>query len=158
MFLYRLNLNSKNFPSFKLYFKEYFPYKKINSIVKSNIMYALYIFSVISCLRLKKIVTSRFVILLHITRCDKRPTSLPVLIEGRHVLRIDATVAKNLALLLSDLTTRNQTIIFWNWCEDARQTLISYDSSFETYCKSSGSIARIFAGKFSNKIFALFSY
>ncbi|XP_018357911.1 PREDICTED: sodium-independent sulfate anion transporter-like isoform X4 [Trachymyrmex cornetzi] len=76
--------------------------------------------------------------------CDKRPISLPVVIEGRHVLRIDATVAKNLALLLSDLITRNQKIIFWNWCEDAKQTLISYDSSFETYCKSSGSIARIF--------------
>ncbi|XP_011052627.1 PREDICTED: sodium-independent sulfate anion transporter-like isoform X3 [Acromyrmex echinatior] len=77
--------------------------------------------------------------------CDKRPTSLPVIIEGRHVLRIDTTVAKNLALLLSDLITRNQKIIFWNWCEDARQTLISYDSSFETYCKLSGSIAQIFA-------------
>ncbi|KAG5305619.1 S2611 protein, partial [Acromyrmex insinuator] len=83
--------------------------------------------------------------------CDKRPTSLPVIIEGRHVLRIDTTVAKNLALLLSDLITRNQKIIFWNWCEDARQTLISYDSSFETYCKLSGSIAQIFAGKFSRK-------
>ncbi|XP_018407693.1 PREDICTED: sodium-independent sulfate anion transporter-like [Cyphomyrmex costatus] len=77
--------------------------------------------------------------------CDKKePTRLPVIVEGRHVLRIDATVAKNLALLLSDLTVRNQKIIFWNWCEDARQTLINYDSSFETYCRSSDSITRIF--------------
>ncbi|XP_071555391.1 sodium-independent sulfate anion transporter isoform X1 [Temnothorax nylanderi] len=78
--------------------------------------------------------------------CDKRPASLPVVVEGRHVLRIDATVAKNLALLLSDLATRDQKIIFWNWCEDARRTLISYDPSLANYCKSSGSIAQIFSG------------
>jgi len=71
---------------------------------------------------------------------DFRPTSLPVVVEGRHVLRIDTTVAKNLALLLSDLTARDQPIIFWNWCEDAKQTLISYDPSLATYCRSSGSI------------------
>lgn len=82
-----------------------------------------------------------------LSRCDKRPTSLPVVVEGRHVLRIDATVAKNLALLLSDLAARDQKIIFWNWCEDARQTLISYDPSLMDYCKSSGSIEQIFSGK-----------
>ncbi|XP_012526605.1 sodium-independent sulfate anion transporter [Monomorium pharaonis] len=77
--------------------------------------------------------------------CDKRPTSLPVVMEGRHVLRIDATVAKNLALLLSDLAARDQKIIFWNWCENARRTLISYDPSLTTYCRSSGSIEQIFS-------------
>ncbi|XP_011873496.1 PREDICTED: sodium-independent sulfate anion transporter-like isoform X3 [Vollenhovia emeryi] len=79
--------------------------------------------------------------------CDKSPASLPVVVEGRHVLRIDATVAKNLALLLSDLAARDQKIIFWNWCEDARRTLISYDPSLATYCRSCGSIAQIFSGE-----------
>ncbi|XP_050455739.1 sodium-independent sulfate anion transporter-like isoform X3 [Cataglyphis hispanica] len=77
--------------------------------------------------------------------CDKRLRNLPVIVEGRHVLRIDATVAKNLALLVSDLAARDQKLIFWNWCEDAKQTLICYDPSLATYCKSSGSIMRIFS-------------
>lgn len=93
-----------------------------------------------------------------VSRCDKRPANLPVVVEGRHVLRIDATVAKNLALLLSDLAARDQKIIFWNWCEDARQTLISYDPSLATYCRSSGSIAQIFSGKFSVSRFVAFSH
>ncbi|KAH0956012.1 hypothetical protein HN011_009689 [Eciton burchellii] len=79
--------------------------------------------------------------------CDKGPRKLSVVVEGRHVLRIDATVAKNLALLLSDLAARDQKLIFWNWCEDARRTLISYEPSLATYCKSSGSIAQIFSGE-----------
>ncbi|KAL6261737.1 hypothetical protein P5V15_006826 [Pogonomyrmex californicus] len=77
--------------------------------------------------------------------CDKRPTSLPVIVEGRHVLRIDATVAKNLALLLSDLAARDQKLIFWNWSEDARRTLISYDPLLATYCRSCASITQIFS-------------
>ncbi|XP_020291043.1 sodium-independent sulfate anion transporter-like isoform X1 [Pseudomyrmex gracilis] len=79
--------------------------------------------------------------------CDKKPGKLPVVIEGRHVLRIDATVAKNLALLLSDLALRDQKLIFWNWCEDARRTLISYDPSLAIYCRSSGSLVQIFSGE-----------
>jgi len=69
------------------------------------------------------------------------------MVEGRHVLRIDATVAKNLAMLLSDLAARDQKLIFWNWCEDARRTLISYEPSLATYCKSSDSITQLFSGK-----------
>lgn len=79
-------------------------------------------------------------------RCDKRLGNLPVIVEGRHVLRIDATVAKNLALLASDLATRDQKLIFWNWCENAKQTLICYDPSLEARCRSSGSITQIFSG------------
>ncbi|KAL0122519.1 hypothetical protein PUN28_007316 [Cardiocondyla obscurior] len=86
--------------------------------------------------------------------CDKRPANIPVVIEGRHVLRIDATVAKNMALLLSDLATRDQMVIFWNWCEDARRTLISYNSSLATYCRSSGSIAQIFSGDHREIVFS----
>ncbi|XP_014470113.1 PREDICTED: sodium-independent sulfate anion transporter-like isoform X2 [Dinoponera quadriceps] len=78
--------------------------------------------------------------------CDKRPGNLPVVVEGRHVLRIDATVAKNLTLLLTDLAARDQKLVFWNWCEDARRTLICYEPSLATYCRSSGSIAQLFSG------------
>ena len=77
-------------------------------------------------------------------RCDGR--TIPVVVEGRHVLRIDATVAKNLALLLTDLEARDQKLVFWNWCEEARRTLISYDASLTTSFRSSGSIAQIFSG------------
>ncbi|EZA56466.1 Sodium-independent sulfate anion transporter [Ooceraea biroi] len=90
--------------------------------------------------------------------CDTRSRNLPVVLEGRHVLRIDATVAKNLALLLSDLAARDQKLIFWNWCEDAKQTLTSYEPSLATYCRSSGSIAQIFSGKISLFRFLIFFY
>lgn len=80
-------------------------------------------------------------------RCDGRAETIPVIVEGRHVLRIDATVAKNLALLLADLEARDQKLVFWNWCEDARRTLISYDPSLTMSFRTSGSIAQIFSGR-----------
>ncbi|XP_076763779.1 sodium-independent sulfate anion transporter isoform X2 [Xylocopa sonorina] len=77
--------------------------------------------------------------------CDRRTGTIPVVVEGRHVLRIDATVAKNLALLLADLEARDQKLVFWNWCEEARRTLISYDASLAMSFRTSGSIAQIFS-------------
>lgn len=68
-----------------------------------------------------------------------------MVVEGRHVLRIDATVAKNLSLLLADLEARDQRLVFWNWCEEVKRTLISYDASLHTSFKSSGSIGQIFS-------------
>ncbi|XP_017790325.1 PREDICTED: sodium-independent sulfate anion transporter [Habropoda laboriosa] len=79
--------------------------------------------------------------------CDGRAETIPVIVEGRHVLRIDATVAKNLALLLVDLEARDQKLVFWNWCEEARRTLISYDASLTMSFRTSGSIAQIFSGR-----------
>lgn len=80
-------------------------------------------------------------------RCDERAETIPVVVEGRHVLRIDATVAKNLALLLADLQSRDQKLVFWNWCEEARRTLTSYDASIAMSFRTSGSIAQIFSGR-----------
>ncbi|KAG7189458.1 hypothetical protein KM043_017154 [Ampulex compressa] len=79
--------------------------------------------------------------------CDRRTDAIPVVVEGRHVLRIDATVAKNLSLLLSNLEARDQKLVFWNWCEDARRTLLSYDSSLAMSFRTSGSIGQIFSEK-----------
>lgn len=80
-------------------------------------------------------------------RCDGRAETIPVVVEGRHVHRIDATVAKNLALLLADLQARDQKLVFWNWCEEARRTLISYDSSLTMSFRTSGSVAQIFSSR-----------
>ncbi|XP_076646088.1 sodium-independent sulfate anion transporter isoform X1 [Halictus rubicundus] len=79
--------------------------------------------------------------------CDGKLEMIPVVVEGRHVHRIDATVAKNLSLLLMDLEARNQKLVFWNWCEDARRTLISYDSSLAMSFRTSGSVAQIFSSR-----------
>jgi len=95
-------------------------------------------------------VSGRYVFSICVFRCDKKSENLPVIVDGRNVLRIDTTVAKNLALLVSDLATRNQKLIFWNWSEDAKQTLICYDPSIAAYCKSSDSIIQIFKGKISD--------
>ncbi|XP_076169730.1 sodium-independent sulfate anion transporter isoform X2 [Ptiloglossa arizonensis] len=82
--------------------------------------------------------------------CGGRAETIPVVVEGRHVLRIDATVAKNLALLLTDLQARDQKLVFWNWCEEARRTLISYDVSLTMSFRTSGSIAQIFSGRIAS--------
>ncbi|CAK9796905.1 Sodium-independent sulfate anion transporter [Anthophora quadrimaculata] len=82
--------------------------------------------------------------------CDGRAETIPVIVEGRHVLRIDTTVAKNLALLLADLEARDQKLVFWNWCEEARRTLISYDASLTMSFRTSGSIAQIFSGRIAS--------
>ncbi|PBC26294.1 Sodium-independent sulfate anion transporter [Apis cerana cerana] len=80
-----------------------------------------------------------------VAMCDTRPGRIPVVVEGRHVLRIDATVAKNLALLLADLEARDQRLVFWNWCEEAKRTLTSYDASLHASFRSSGSVGQIFS-------------
>lgn len=79
--------------------------------------------------------------------CNERSGIISVVVEGRHVRRIDATVAKNLALLLADLEAREQKLVFWNWCEEVRRTLISYDASLATSFGTSGSVAQIFSGR-----------
>ncbi|XP_076547708.1 sodium-independent sulfate anion transporter-like [Osmia lignaria lignaria] len=75
--------------------------------------------------------------------CDRRAETIPVIVEGRHVVRIDATVAKNLALLSKDLKAREQKLMFWNWCEEPRRTLIRYDATLTMSFRNSGSIAQI---------------
>lgn len=95
-------------------------------------------------------ISKKYLFPICVFRCDKKSENLPVIVDGRNVLRIDTTVAKNLALLVSDLATRNQKLIFWNWCEDAKHTLICYDPSLAICCKSSASITHIFSGKILN--------
>lgn len=70
-----------------------------------------------------------------------------VVIEGRNVKDIDATVAKNLSLLLADLESRKQRLVFWNWCEDARRTLVAFDASMEPHLRSASSLAQLVSGE-----------
>ncbi|XP_047360090.1 sodium-independent sulfate anion transporter isoform X1 [Vespa velutina] len=81
--------------------------------------------------------------------CNKCPESIPVIIEGRNVLRIDATVVKNLTLLHVDLETRKQKLIFWNWSEKVKNILTNYDSSLTLSFKNCGSILQIFTNTMS---------
>lgn len=70
-----------------------------------------------------------------------------VVIDGRNVTGIDATVAKNLSLLLSDLESRKLKLLFWNWCEDARRTLVAFDSSIEAHFRNSSGITQLVSGE-----------
>ncbi|XP_033211219.1 sodium-independent sulfate anion transporter-like isoform X2 [Belonocnema kinseyi] len=79
------------------------------------------------------------------SRCDGRKETIPVVLDGRNVTRIDATVAKNLTLLHMDLVARRQKLILWNWCEEPRKTLTSYDSETASLFRSSGSLGQIFS-------------
>nr|XP_034193184.1 sodium-independent sulfate anion transporter-like isoform X1 [Osmia lignaria] len=82
--------------------------------------------------------------------CDRRAETIPVIVEGRHVVRIDATVAKNLALLSKDLKAREQKLMFWNWCEEPRRTLIRYDATLTMSFRNSGSIAQVFSAEITS--------
>ncbi|XP_029032154.1 sodium-independent sulfate anion transporter-like isoform X2 [Osmia bicornis bicornis] len=82
--------------------------------------------------------------------CDRRAETIPVIVEGRHVVRIDATVAKNLALLSTDLKAREQKLMFWNWCEEPRRTLIRYDATLTMSFRNSGSIAQVFSAEIAS--------
>ncbi|XP_020708385.2 sodium-independent sulfate anion transporter-like isoform X4 [Athalia rosae] len=79
-----------------------------------------------------------------IARCESKAENIPVILDGRHVHRIDATVAKNLKFLQTDLESRKQTLIFWNWIPDVRATLESYDVSLAEHFKTSPTIGDIF--------------
>ncbi|KAK0169011.1 hypothetical protein PV327_002762 [Microctonus hyperodae] len=75
--------------------------------------------------------------------CDRKTATIPVIVDGRYVHRIDATVAKNFRLLQVDLEARNQKVIFWNWCESARNTLTSYDKSLAVHFKESENVSQV---------------
>lgn len=72
-----------------------------------------------------------------------------MIVDGRYVHRIDATVAKNFRLLQVDLEARDQKVIFWNWCESARNTLTSYDKSLAVHFKESENVSQVLKGKYS---------
>ncbi|XP_043502293.1 sodium-independent sulfate anion transporter-like [Polistes fuscatus] len=76
--------------------------------------------------------------------CDRCTENVPVIIDGCNVLRIDSTVAKNLALLHIDLEARRQKLIFWNWSEKLQNILTNYDSSLSLSFNNCGSIPQIF--------------
>lgn len=63
-----------------------------------------------------------------------------VVLDGHNVISIDATVAKNLSLLHSDLEQRNQKLIFWNWSENARKTLVGFDGSIDSRFRTVGNL------------------
>ncbi|XP_034940504.1 sodium-independent sulfate anion transporter-like isoform X2 [Chelonus insularis] len=77
--------------------------------------------------------------------CDRKSSTAPVIVDGRYIHRIDATVAKNLRLLQLDLEARNQKLIFWNWCESAKNTVISFDNNLTIHFKESSSLAQLFS-------------
>lgn len=85
-------------------------------------------------------------------RCDGRNEAIPVILDGRNITRIDTTVAKNLTLLHMDLEARQQKLILWKWCNEAKKTLTSYDSETAKLFRSSGTLSQVFSGKSLIKI------
>ncbi|XP_043482167.1 sodium-independent sulfate anion transporter-like isoform X1 [Leptopilina heterotoma] len=76
--------------------------------------------------------------------CDGRRETIPVILDGRNVTRIDTTVAKNLTLLHMDLEMRKQKLILWKWCDEAKKTLTCYDSETANLFRS-GTLSQIFS-------------
>ncbi|XP_025833562.1 sodium-independent sulfate anion transporter isoform X2 [Agrilus planipennis] len=66
-----------------------------------------------------------------------------IIIDGKNMESIDATVAKNLKALIDNLKIRKQTIIFWNFREKVVKVCINLDKSMDGY---------FFQGSLSNVI------
>ncbi|XP_068084506.1 sodium-independent sulfate anion transporter isoform X2 [Anabrus simplex] len=62
-----------------------------------------------------------------IKTCVDMNSSSTVVVDGRHIHHIDATMAKTLHHLHQDLKIRNQALILWNWSESGRETCIGLD-------------------------------
>ncbi|XP_044584519.1 sodium-independent sulfate anion transporter-like isoform X1 [Cotesia glomerata] len=82
--------------------------------------------------------------------CDKRSSSIPVIIDGKFIHRIDTTVAKNLGLLHTDLESRDQKLIFWNWCDGVKNTLINYDKNLTVNFRDSANVAQLLSDENSD--------
>lgn len=80
-------------------------------------------------------------------RCDRNPEINTIILDGHRVDSIDATVAKNMALLNMDLNMRHQTLIFWNWLEDTQHVLAAYDPSISVHFKSCEKFTHLFTGE-----------
>jgi hypothetical protein len=52
-----------------------------------------------------------------------------------------------MSLLFSDLYLRKQNIIFWNWYDNTRKTLVAFDINGESHFKTCGSISQLLSGK-----------
>ncbi|OXU20106.1 hypothetical protein TSAR_005452 [Trichomalopsis sarcophagae] len=82
--------------------------------------------------------------------CDTIQYTNIVAIDGRNVMAIDATIAKNLSLLHNDLELRKQKLIFWNWREDARKTLVAFDGSIDSHFRTCGNLVQLVSEEISN--------
>lgn len=83
----------------------------------------------------------------HDFRCDTLKDTKIVVIDGRDVKYIDTTVAKNLTLLLADLEARKLQAVLWNWCEDVRKILVTFDSSTNSYFRATSNVSQLVTGK-----------
>ncbi|XP_031788537.1 uncharacterized protein LOC100117667 isoform X4 [Nasonia vitripennis] len=77
------------------------------------------------------------------TWCDISKNTNIIVLDGRNIIGIDATVAKNLSLLNLDLESKKQRLIFWNWCENARKTLVAFDSSTDSHFRTFGDLVEL---------------
>ncbi|KAF5289752.1 hypothetical protein FQA39_LY03669 [Lamprigera yunnana] len=68
-----------------------------------------------------------------------------VIVNGKYINHIDATVAKNLKVLADDLSVRDQKIVFWNFKLCVINACIGVDAKLSDYCME-GSLKEIVEG------------
>nr|XP_022916684.1 sodium-independent sulfate anion transporter isoform X2 [Onthophagus taurus] len=74
-----------------------------------------------------------------------------VVIDGKYVTNLDATVAKNIKTLADDLKSRNQSIVFWNFKESVKKICTGVDNSMYQYFRD-GNLKDIIENPALNRI------
>lgn len=65
--------------------------------------------------------------------CLTAENDVLIVVDGSHVQNIDATVAKNLKLLVEDIELRKQKIVFWNWKHNVELVCRGISSKMSKY-------------------------
>nr|CAD7460851.1 unnamed protein product [Timema tahoe] len=77
---------------------------------------------------------------------DPRP-SLTVVIDGSYVHSIDATMAKNLKLIVDDLKVNKRAIIYWNWGPGMEKCCRGVDDNLAGNFRRTNTIEDVFRGE-----------
>ncbi|GJQ72228.1 hypothetical protein Trydic_g3319 [Trypoxylus dichotomus] len=64
---------------------------------------------------------------------DCNSPNATVVVDGKYINSIDATVARNLKSLVTDLTLRDQLVIFWNFKDSVKAVCIGLDQKMHQY-------------------------
>ncbi|KAK7870324.1 hypothetical protein R5R35_003712 [Gryllus longicercus] len=79
-----------------------------------------------------------------IKKCIELDNKAIVILDGRYMRHIDATVAKNLHSLWGDLKIREQKLLFWNWNRSSRFTLCGIDPKLSALFQEGTTLEDIF--------------
>ncbi|XP_067000175.2 sodium-independent sulfate anion transporter isoform X2 [Anabrus simplex] len=78
--------------------------------------------------------------------CLQYSSGTIVILNGRHIHHIDATMAKALQLLNQNLKVREQRLVLWNWVRSSRETCLGLDPKMDGVFQEAESLEQLLRG------------